>query len=129
VDVRSDDVNAFIKDVAGQEFSPKDFRTWNAIVLAAKELADLDLAATSPAARKRAVKAAVKQVAEHLGNTPAVCRSAYIDPRAIELFHRGQTITLASPRAGPRRVEQAVLSLPASDFQKPRAGEPLEAVD
>jgi DNA topoisomerase I len=100
VDVRSDDVNAFIKDIAGQEFSAKDFRTWNATVLAAKQLADLDPSARSSAARKRAVTVAVTQVAQHLGNTPAVCRSASIDPRAIEHFHRGQTIALASPRAG-----------------------------
>jgi hypothetical protein len=57
-----------------------------------------------------------------------VCRSAYIDPRAIEHFHRGETIALASPRTGRHGVEQAVLRLLDSDFQKNGAGNVLDEV-
>ncbi|GER23106.1 hypothetical protein NCCP1664_16020 [Zafaria cholistanensis] len=81
------DVNAYIAQVAGPGFTAKDFRTWQGTVTAALSLAEaaekgMDLAA--------AVKAAVKATAERLHNTPDVARSAYIDPRVIELFEQGR---------------------------------------
>jgi DNA topoisomerase-1 len=94
-DVRSDDVNAYIQDKIGEEFSAKDFRTWHGTVLAAVELAG-EPEPTSEAAAKRSVRAAVDRVSEALGNTPAVCRRSYIDPRVIERFREGETI---SPKA------------------------------
>jgi DNA topoisomerase I len=91
VDVRSEDINDYLKLVAGAEYSAKDFRTWNATVLAAVALATEDLPA-SQTARKRVIREAVERVSTYLGNTPAVCRSAYIDPRVFDRFDSGETI-------------------------------------
>ena len=94
VDVRSADINAFIKECTGGDFTAKDFRTWNATVLAAMALA-VSSAVRSESGRKRAVTRAVKEVAHYLGNTPAVCRSSYVDPRVIDRFLEGKTISHA----------------------------------
>jgi DNA topoisomerase IB len=91
-DVKSVEINEFIKEITGADFTAKDFRTWSATVLAAVALAVSAEAATSKTSRKRAVVRAVKEVAHYLGNTPAVCRSSYIDPRAIDRFEAGTTI-------------------------------------
>jgi DNA topoisomerase IB len=115
-DVRSTEVNEYIQAEIGAEFSAKDFRTWHGTVLAAVELA-AGPPPGSPAGNKQAINAAVKRVAEHLGNTPAVCRSSYIDPRVLDRFRDGITISLngaASARLGERaraRVEREVLDL------------------
>ena len=90
-DVRSGDVNSYIQEKIGEGFSAKDFRTWHGTVLAAVELSG-EPGPTSEAAAKRAISAAVGRVAEALGNTPAVCRRSYIDPRVIERFREGETI-------------------------------------
>jgi len=94
-DVRSDDVNEYIKEKIGERFSAKDFRTWHGTVLAAVELASED-EPTSEAQAKQSIRAAVERVSEALGNTPAVCRRSYIDPRVIERFRDGEAI---SPKA------------------------------
>jgi DNA topoisomerase IB len=92
-DIKSADINAYVKEVTGGDFSAKDFRTWNATVLAAVALAVSGPAATmSKTARKRAKTRAVKEVAHYLGNTPAVCRASYIDPRVFDRFDSGLTI-------------------------------------
>ena len=119
VDVRSDDVNAYIKEVARGEFSAKDFRTWHATVLAAIALASHDPPPATKAGTKRAINEAVKGVAAFLGNTPAVCRRSYIDPRVIDRFSDGLTISRAARRAADdpldsrshRSMELAVLRL------------------
>jgi DNA topoisomerase I len=117
IDVRSDEVNEYIRDRGGGEFTAKDFRTWNATVLAAVALAGDDGEAPTRAARKRAIKAAVEEVAAYLDNTPAVCRRAYIDPRVIDRFESGETIRPALARAGNggfadrERIEAAVVAL------------------
>ena len=108
VDVRSADINAYIKEVTGGDFSAKDFRTWNATVLAAVALA-VSTGATSPTARKRAVARAMKEVAHYLGNTPAVCRSSYVDPRVVDKYVSGATIAPA--------LEQALVDAPADPAQ------------
>ncbi len=92
-DVRSADINLFLRDLMGVEVSAKSFRTWNATVFAAVGLAVAERTATSPTASRRAVAHVVREVAGYLGNTPAVCRSSYIDPRVIELFQDGITIS------------------------------------
>ena len=92
VDVKSSDINDYLKQVSGGDYSAKDFRTWNATVLAAVAVAGHDGEADTKAARKRIVNDAVKQVAGYLDNTPAVCRSAYIDPRVFDRFESGETI-------------------------------------
>jgi len=120
-DVRSDDINEHLKELADAGFSAKDFRTWNATVLAAVALARHDPGELSRTARRRAINEAVKEVAGYLGNTPAVCRSAYIDPRVIDRFDSGDTIRSALTRAingaepgdfpDRERIEAAVLRL------------------
>jgi DNA topoisomerase I len=118
-EIDAEDVNAYLKDHTRGPFTAKDFRTWNATVLAAVALAAKDAEQSGQRARERAVKDAVRTVAAYLGNTPAVCRSAYIDPRVIDRFHGGVTIAPAVPSGAvdlsrPRtrtRVEAAVLDL------------------
>ena len=114
-DVRSEDVNAYLKETAGREFSAKDFRTWHATVLAAFALASMDVSPASKTARKRAINDAVKGVAAFLGNTPAVCRRSYIDPRVFDRFRDGATIKPAL-----RRVRRA------EDIYDPRVQRSLE---
>jgi DNA topoisomerase I len=121
LDVRSSDINDYLRAVVGMECSAKDFRTWSATVLAAVGLAVSMPAVHSPTARKRAVTRAVKEVAEYLGNTPAVCRSSYIDPRVVDLYHDGITILDDLDRLGDDvrygelatqgAIEQAVLAM------------------
>jgi DNA topoisomerase IB len=115
-DVRSGDVNEYIQEQADGSFSAKDFRTWHGTVLAAVELAR-EPAPRSPAGTKRAINAAVKRVAELLGNTPAVARSSYIDPRVLDRFRDGVTIDgvrSGNGQIGERtraRLEREVLEL------------------
>ena len=119
-DVRSDDINDYIKEHLGAEYSAKDFRTWNATVLAAVVVAADRATARTKTARKRTVDAAVRAVSEELGNTPAVARRSYIDPRVFDRYRSGSVIAL--PRSGVgalnaadgrarRRIELAVLEL------------------
>ena len=103
-DLRSDDINEYIQAKAGERFSAKDFRTWHGTVLAAVELAGAEPPA-SKAAAERAIRAAVGRVAERLGNTPAVCRRSYIDPRVLDCFRDGSTIDL------PRSYGEGELTL------------------
>ena len=98
-DVRSDDINAYLKEITGDDFSAKDFRTWSATVLAAIALAVSGEVARSESGRKRAVNRAVQEVAHYLGNTPAVARSSYIDPRVIDAYHGGLTLLPALEQA------------------------------
>ena len=81
-------------------------------------LAGVQPAPTSERARHRLVVAAIKEVAQHLGNTPAVCRSAYVDPRTIESFNRGETIAI-SAKAERAQIEATVLSLLTPERQSP----------
>jgi DNA topoisomerase IB len=95
-DVTAADLNDYLREVSGGgDFTVKDFRTWHATVLAAVGLAVSKPANVSPAARKRAVACVVREVADYLGNTPAVARASYIDPRIIEEYERGETIAAA----------------------------------
>jgi DNA topoisomerase IB len=110
-DVRSDDVNGYLREIAAAdaddaEVTAKDFRTWHATVLAAVGLAISTEAPDSEAARKRAVTRVVQEVASYLGNTPAVCRSSYIDPRVIEAYEQGRTIAGTLHRLGEVRYGQ-----------------------
>jgi DNA topoisomerase IB len=116
-DVRSEDVNAYLREKTGEGFSAKDFRTWHGTVLAAVELA-VEGPPKSKGGAERAIRAAVKRVAGSLGNTPAVARSSYIDPRLLDRFRDGATIRLPRPSTGKTidakrraRIERAVLSL------------------
>jgi DNA topoisomerase IB len=116
-DVRSPDINAYLKAATGRDISAKDFRTWGATVLAAVGLAVTQPQQLSSTGRKRAIVRAVKEVAHYLGNTPAVARNSYIDPRVFDRYRDGETIALelvgadagGSAIQGP--LEQAVLEL------------------
>jgi DNA topoisomerase-1 len=92
VDLRSPDINAYLKEATGGDFSAKDFRTWSATVLAAVALAVSGPAHGSKTSRNRAITRAVKETAHYLGNTPAVCRASYIDPRIFDAFRGGLVI-------------------------------------
>jgi DNA topoisomerase-1 len=118
--IRSDQISDYLKAQIGDEYSAKDFRTWNATVLAAVSLAADGRAATTQRARKRAMDGAVRGVAEVLGNTPAVARRSYIDPRVFDRYLSGWTIGGALDRIGKlegpddrrrARLERAVLDL------------------
>jgi len=121
-DVRSTDINDYIKEAIGAGHSAKDFRTWNATVLAAVVLAasarERDM--SKKGSRARAKRESVKQVARYLGNTPAVCRASYIDPRVFDRFDGGLTVggvfdrLPEDPADWPeiqRPIEKAVLDL------------------
>jgi DNA topoisomerase-1 len=120
LDVKSGDINAYIRDATGGDFTAKDFRTWNASVLAAVSLA-VAAAATSATGRKRAVAWAMKEVSHWLGNTPAVCRSSYVDPRVVDRYLAGVTVAGALTKLGQGArfghlstqgaIERAVLDL------------------
>jgi DNA topoisomerase IB len=117
-DVRSADINEYIQEAIGSEFSAKDFRTWSGTVLAAAALAGEEEPASDSAA-KRTINRAVKTVATALGNTPAVCRRSYIDPRVFDRYRDGETIDLGRRVAAVgtmsertrRRIERQVLEL------------------
>jgi DNA topoisomerase I len=120
VDVKSQDINDYLKSLTGEPFTAKDFRTWNATVLAAVSLVPF-VDARSKTARKRALSQACKDVARYLGNTPAVCRASYIDPRVFDRFQSGWTIWPALEALGVGAtlseleaqgiIEEAVLDL------------------
>jgi DNA topoisomerase I len=102
-DVRAEDLNAAVKELAGDRFTCKDLRTWNATVLAAVELAAAVAKNGVPSAeraRKRVANQAIKRVSEHLGNTPTVARASYVDPRVLERFEEGRTVLTALRRLG-----------------------------
>ncbi|WP_158895210.1 DNA topoisomerase IB [Amycolatopsis anabasis] len=98
-EVRAEEVNERFKELAGEEFTVKDLRTWNATVLAAVAFASTGLPG-SKRGRRRAVTAVMREVAEELGNTPAVARRSYVDPRVIRAWENGRTIRAAVRRAG-----------------------------
>jgi DNA topoisomerase IB len=115
-DLRSPDINAYLKEATGDDFSAKDFRTWSATVLAAVALAVSGPALGTQTSRKRAITRAVKETSHYLGNTPAVCRSSYIDPKVFERFEEGETIAPVLTRLGEH-----------GSFGRPATQGPVEA--
>jgi DNA topoisomerase IB len=99
-DVTAADINDYLREVSGGDYTAKDFRTWHATVLAAVGLAVSERAAGHEASRKRAIARVVREVADYLGNTPAVARASYIDPRIIEQYEAGRTIAAALGELG-----------------------------
>lgn len=89
--VESDDVNEYLREISGQEFTAKDFRTWDGTVLCSLALQEFD-ACLSEAQAKKNVVTAVKRVAERLGNTPAVCRKSYIHPAILDAYLDGTIV-------------------------------------
>lgn len=129
-DLRSRDVNAYVKRHMGEEFTVKDFRTWGGTFLVAAQLLELDpLELRTAASRTRALSRAVRVAAEHLGNTPAVTRSSYVDPRVLAAVEHPRILNRIREdrsRRRPRRyfdvTEQSVLALlSAMDRWVPRS--------
>lgn len=121
-DLHSDDLNEALRRLTGTDVTAKDFRTWHATVLAAVAVAvTAGTARASETARRRQVTRAVREVSHYLGNTPAVCRASYIDPKVFELFEQEVTIAPVLTRLGEHgdfgrpatqgAVEAAVLDL------------------
>ena len=98
LDIRSDDLNTRFKELVGDAYTVKDLRTWHGTVLAATAFADADPAVSRRVA-KRVESAVMKEVAEELGNTPAVARGSYVDPRVVTGYEQGLTIVAATRRA------------------------------
>ncbi len=100
-EMHGDELNTHLKELTGLDVSAKDFRTWHATVLAAVGLAVSEqMVDQAPGLRRRAEARTVREVADYLGNTPAVCRASYINPRLFELYEDGHTISSALPALG-----------------------------
>jgi len=118
-DIHPADVNAYIKTYMGEEFTAKDFRTWGGTLLATSALLQEDLENESSAtAKKKLVVSTVRRVAKRLGNTPAIARSSYIDPRVIVAYEDGKSLSKVKKAMGTMRPkkylsvdEQCVLKL------------------
>ena len=103
-------VNVYLRELLGGDLTAKDFRTWHATVLAATALAMSDEPGDTKRSRQRAVKAAVQEVADYLGNTPTIAKNSYIDPRVLDLYEDGTTIaSVARKRHRSADVRQAEL--------------------
>ncbi|WP_041775776.1 DNA topoisomerase IB [Blastococcus saxobsidens] len=104
-DVTSAEINSYLKEISGAEITAKDFRTWNATVMMAATLAEVPPPATKTA-RKKVISAAYKAVSEQLGNTPAVCRASYVDPRVVDRFEHGETVAQALQAADDAEADR-----------------------
>jgi len=111
-DISAADINGYIKSASGGDFSAKDFRTWHATVLAAIGVAVSGGAARSATGRRRAISRSIAEVAHYLGNTPAVCRASYIDPRVFDQYNGGLTIGGVLAQVGDHPLENPSLQGP-----------------
>lgn len=104
--VTSEDVNAYLRQIAGEDISAKDFRTWAGTVLAAVALSEYE-AVDSEAAAKRNIRRAIERVATRLGNTPTICRKCYVHPEILQCYFEGrlaQTLTAKIERELTHRI-------------------------
>ncbi|AVT40419.1 DNA topoisomerase IB [Plantactinospora sp. BB1] len=108
-DVRSDEVNDYLRTASGGEMTAKDFRTWHATLWASRALAEAG-PQRSVTARRRVIAEAMRRVSGRLGNTPAVARASYVDPRLIDLYQNG-TVAEVGPESTDADAERAVLAL------------------
>jgi DNA topoisomerase I len=113
--VESTDVNEYLREISGGEFTAKDFRTWNGTVLALRYLR-ISESPSSSTAGKRLVSGAIKSVAQELGNTPAVCRKAYVHPVVVNAYLEGSLapeagIAEVKPESGLSEEEHCLLAL------------------
>jgi DNA topoisomerase-1 len=98
VDINSADVNAYIHQITGEAFTAKDFRTWNATILAAKALQEVATFDSESQGKKNVLRA-VEEVAKRLGNTRSVCRKCYIHPTVIDAYMDGSLLKTLAQRA------------------------------
>ncbi len=116
-DLDADDVNDYLAELFDGELTAKDFRTWHATVHAAVALASSPEPGDTKASRRRAVRAAVEEVSQFLGNTPTIAKGSYVDPRVLERYEEGETVSIPGAVQGrpPARrqgaVEEAVREL------------------
>ena len=97
-DVKSEDVNEYLKEVTGADFTAKDFRTWSGTVLAAMALQEFEKFDTQAQAKKNILRA-IESVAERLGNTPAICRKCYVHPAVLDSYLEGSMLNAMRQRA------------------------------
>ncbi len=107
--VDSDDVNAYLREVTGEDFTAKDFRTWAGTVLAALALQEVRTFRSATEAKKNVLRA-IEAVARQLGNTPAICRKCYVHPGVIEAYMDGATLGALRPQT-ERRMRAALRGL------------------
>lgn len=116
--VDSSDVNAYLKEITGQDFTAKDFRTWAGTVLAARALREFEQVDSQAKAKKNILRA-IEAVAQMLGNTPSICRKCYVHPAVLDAYLDGAQVAtlrrraeerLSSSLAGLRPEEAAVLA-------------------
>ena len=105
--VTSQDVNTYLRETTGADYTAKDFRTWSATVLAAAALHEVEGFETEAEAKRNVVKA-IDRVARRLGNTRAVCRNSYVHPAIVDSY---MNRSLPESGSATTAVEQAVLSL------------------
>jgi DNA topoisomerase-1 len=121
--IDSADVNAYLREISGQDFTAKDFRTWAGTVLAAQALAEVERFSSNTEAKRNVVKA-IESVAKRLGNTRAVCRKCYIHPAILDAYMDGATIKTIAARAkladgaALNGHERAVVSMIAARLKK-----------
>ncbi len=112
-DVESGDVNAYLRQISGGEFTAKDFRTWAGTVLAAMALREMEHFTTEVEARRNVV-AAIEHTAARLGNTPVICRKCYIHPRVLDAYLDGSLLRVMEQRAA-RRLRESLTGLGAEE--------------
>jgi DNA topoisomerase-1 len=112
-DVRSEDVNDYLREVSGRDFTAKDFRTWAGTVLAALALREFQKFDTRAQAKKNVV-AAIEAVAKKLGNTPAVCKKCYIHPHVLDSYLDGSLVETLKQRA-EKAISRSLRGLPAEE--------------
>ena len=132
-DVKSEHVNEYLREITGQDFTAKDFRTWAGTVLAAMALRELEKFDTQTQAKKNVLRA-IEAVAERLGNTPAICRKCYVHPMVLDAYMDGALLETLRQRAqeqwnstiGKLRPEEAaVLALLQDRLAESRNGSTL----
>jgi DNA topoisomerase-1 len=112
-DVRSEDVNEYLREISGQDFTAKDFRTWAGTVLAAIALREFEKFDTKAQAKKNIV-AAIETVAQRLGNTPAVCKKCYIHPHVFDSYLDGTLVETLKQRA-EKAISHSLRGLPSEE--------------
>jgi DNA topoisomerase-1 len=112
-DVRSEDVNEYLREASGEDFTAKDFRTWAGTVLAAMALREFEKFDTKAQAKKNVV-AAIEAVAKKLGNTPAVCKKCYIHPHVLDSYLDGTLVEVLKQRT-EKTISKSLRGLPAEE--------------
>lgn len=108
--VDSADVNAYLKEISGHDFTAKDYRTWAGTMLAAEALAEFDIDEDEAAAKSNIV-VAIENVSKRLGNTPTICRKCYVHPAVIDAYLEGDTISTIEQRARQEKQENDIPAL------------------